>query len=119
MRLTRKAIADLRRLCEWLDAAPRRAFYPSVVAITVKLHGLAPYPEECSYWLEESHRQQRKQADVIFWGTGWGWRLRKNWRQQLEQLEAELPPEPKPDDVVLGGQLPQPRPGDMVRSIQN
>ncbi len=115
MRLTKKAIGDLRRFCEWVDGLPRKSVYPSVIGLAATVYGVAPCPEESIYWLSEAWREQRKYADVIFYGKGWGWRLRKNWRERLDQIESELPPEPKTDDAVLGGQRPQPRPGDVVR----
>ena len=88
--LTQNSIADLRRFCEWLDSVPRKAVYPSTLTLTAVIHKLAPCPEDTLYWLGDAWKLERKYADVIFYASGWGWRLRKQWRERLTQLETEL-----------------------------
>jgi hypothetical protein len=88
--LTPKEINDLRQFCEWLDTVPRKAVYPSAIALTAVIHKLAPCPTDSLYWLTNAWKVERKYADAIFYASGWGWRLRKHWRERLAQLEADL-----------------------------
>jgi hypothetical protein len=88
--LTQNSIADLRRFCEWLDTIPRKSVYPSAIGLTSVIYKLAPCPNDCLYWLTETWKLERKRADAIFYASGWGWRLRKHWRERLAQLEADL-----------------------------
>jgi hypothetical protein len=90
MALTQDSINDLRRFCEWLDAVPRKCVYPSAIGLTSVIHKLPPCPEDTTYWLTETWKEERKRADAIFYASGWGWRLRKHWRERLAQLEADL-----------------------------
>lgn len=86
------AIADLKRFCEWLNAVPRKCVYLSAIRLTSVIHKLPPCPEETFYWLSNDWKVERKRADVIFYASGWGWRLRKHWRERLTQLEADAVP---------------------------
>jgi hypothetical protein len=88
--LTQKEIEDLRRFCEWLNTVPRKAVYPSTLTLTAVIHKLDPCPEDTLYWLTDTWKGGRKEVDVIFYASGWGWRLRKHWRERLTQLESEL-----------------------------
>jgi hypothetical protein len=90
MTLTKNAIADLRRFCEWLDTVPRKSVYPSHVGLITAIHKVEPCPEDTLYWLSDGWKLQRKYADAIFYASGWGWRLRKHWKERLAQLESEL-----------------------------
>lgn len=54
MPLTKKAIADLRRFCQWLDTVPRKCVYPSTLGLMASIHKLDPCPEETLYWLSDA-----------------------------------------------------------------
>lgn len=90
MPLTQNAIADLKRFCEWLDRVPRKSVYPSHIGLTFVIYRVDPCPEETLYWLTDAWKEQRKYADAIFYASGWGWRLRKHWKERLAQLESKL-----------------------------
>ena len=99
--LTPKEISDLRRFCEWLNTVPRKSVYPGTMSLAARLHKIESPPEDITYWLSNAYREKRKYADAIFWSGGWGGRLRKHWRERLDQIEAELTP--NPNDVGLEG----------------
>lgn len=73
-----------RRLCEWLDGRRRKCAYASqmpeefrrLVYIGGNRTGAAAHAA-------------RVELQLIFYSAGWGWRLRKNWRGRLAELEAE------------------------------
>ncbi|MBB5324896.1 hypothetical protein HNQ34_001994 [Anoxybacillus tepidamans] len=44
---------------------------------------------------EKIYREMRKWMkdngyELVFWGCGWGWRLRKDWKEKLERLKANI-----------------------------
>lgn len=109
--LNKKTIADLGRLCEYLDALCKEINYPQLGGEKVV---------DTTYWLKPEWKAPRQYADCIFHVSGCGWRLREHWRERLAQLEAELIPDSNPDDAVLGSQPPpQPRSDDAVLGGQS
>ncbi len=61
-------------LCEWLNEQPSKCSYRGGP------HG---------YLLTDSYRRQRQQLDVVFYSSGWGWRLRRNWAANLNAVRAK------------------------------
>lgn len=92
--MTPDELRTLRLFCEWLDARPRKSAYSSELSGFLSL---PPCPEEAQYWTFKQMRKQRKEASCFFWHTGWGWRLRKNWKERLEQLEKAIEESEEPE----------------------
>lgn len=70
---TAETVAQWREICEFLDKLPYKAAYDP------------PH----SHLLGPKNLQFRKDNPMVWWCTGWGWRLRKQWRETLERLEKE------------------------------
>jgi len=72
-------VTDLQALCEWLEEkGTRHAAYRDTVEF---------YKPDLAYLLYPRWKKFRDGA--LFWGTGWGWRLRKEWRQRVQELQTE------------------------------
>lgn len=74
-RMTRSKFADFIKLCYWLKEQPYHASY------TMKF-----WSQRRDYEIARLRRYCR----VVFWSTGHGWRLRKNWRERLQELALEF-----------------------------
>jgi hypothetical protein len=86
--VTADELNEWRALCEWLDTQKYKAAYQSEV------------PERWRHLVYrggnksgERARETRQEAQLIFYWGGWGWRLRKNWRERLAELESSSPEE--------------------------
>lgn len=64
-------------LCEWMDKQPRKCSYAPI-------H---------SHLLQREWRGFRRAYRLVFYSSGWGWRLHKGWREVLHSLESsrEIP----------------------------
>jgi len=69
---------DLEHLCEWLEQQPRKAGY-------VRVRGI--WYVESGYVTLPAYKAVRD--GVIFYSSGWGWRLRKDWRATLAAKRAQ------------------------------
>lgn len=121
-------LEDWRALCKWLEDQPYNADYnprgrgayltmkPYSPYRTIRVRDESTPPHPIFGYLmkeipnpkiaeerEKARRSrmitaERRRMDVIFWSTGHGWRLRKDWRERLEAeaqaLEAEAQGEP-------------------------
>ena len=65
---------DLKALCEFLDRQPRKSCYRDFT------------PESLRYVLSPEFKGERE--GVLFYSSGWGWRLRKDWQAELEKRGA-------------------------------
>ncbi len=67
-----------REVCEFLDARYRKCAYATEL------------PEHLRWllWHPGSKRAQaeRESAHLVFYSPGWGWRLRRGWRERLDEL---------------------------------
>lgn len=83
MKLNQADVNEWIGLCEWLETQQRKCSYR--------------VPREYSHLISHdpiftSMRKYLKEneCDCIFYSSGWGWRLRKNWRNRIEKsLEIE------------------------------
>lgn len=71
---TPEYIKQWRELCEYLDSCA----------------GKSSYNPPHSHLLGPKNLEFRKANPMVFYATGWGWRLRKVWRETLERLEKGL-----------------------------
>lgn len=79
-----------RAFCEWLNARKYKSAYQSDVPAKWRhLIYVGGNPTG------QAARECRIEAGLIFYYTGWGWRLRKGWSDRLEELEREASKESK------------------------
>jgi len=71
-----------REFCEWLDARYRKCAVES--HIPAKFH--FTYCGDNVRGIQ-NHRE-RIATGLIFYRAGWGWRLRKGWKERLAELES-------------------------------
>jgi len=83
---------DWHHLCTWLSLRPSNGG-----AYTRDLKGYA--------YLVGLSSAHRKELALVFYSGGWGWRLRKGWKERLETLRPEGAADPKPlrDCTVCNG----------------
>lgn len=67
-------IAHWRELCHYLSLQPGNS------ATKTKI------PAHLSYLLSHRNKRQRMILDVVFYASGWGWRLRKDWVKRLSSV---------------------------------
>ncbi|MGG0939226.1 hypothetical protein ABHN11_24745 [Brevibacillus centrosporus] len=73
-------LTDLKKLCEFLVQQPGKCAYTGSV------------PRGLQYLLDRPLLEKRNQLKEkgllpVFYSTGWGWRLRKEWESMLQTLE--------------------------------
>jgi len=83
--MTRARLDQWRKFCEWLDQRRRKCAHWSDVPTQWK-----PFVYVGGNLTGERAREERHEVDLIFYYSGWGWRLRKNWRERLSELEGYL-----------------------------
>lgn len=83
-----KYVADWEELCDWLEAQPYNASYD----LPRGLGYLTSSPKETpiyKYGREKHDRAVRIHGDrqpIMYWASGYGWRLRKDYRDALVAL---------------------------------
>lgn len=87
--LSEEQLQDWSALCEWLEACPYNASYrPPYKHLFVRA---AWYPMHRHS--REKHARakrleaERKALDLVYWATGFGWRLRKDYQAKLDILK--------------------------------
>jgi hypothetical protein len=84
--MTRKHLKVWRAFCEWLNEQKWKSAYASEVPSQWRhLVYIGGNPTG------RAAHDLRVKAKLIFYNPGWGWRLRKNWRERLEELEQGTP----------------------------
>lgn len=68
-------------LCEYLEKRPRKSSYYSSQITNSHLLG------DNAMFLGMRKWMKYNDCDCVFYSTGWGWRLRKNWRERLASIE--------------------------------
>lgn len=81
MTLSRTEIVELQRLCDWLDTQPCRSATSSDVIRALP---------DCKHWVSHAWKGKRKEARVIYYQVGYGWRLHRFWQRQLDKLALEV-----------------------------
>jgi hypothetical protein len=71
-------LAPWRQLCEWLEAKPYNASYKGPGQPLGELLGMGKVQVD-----------ERRRVRLVFWSSGHGWRLHKNWQERLAELERE------------------------------
>ncbi|HWT00225.1 MAG TPA: hypothetical protein VN256_08255 [Pyrinomonadaceae bacterium] len=82
--MTAARLKEWRAFCEWLGQRPRKCAHRSDVPSRWK-----PLVYVGGNPTGERAREERHEVDLIFYYSGWGWRLRKRWRERLAELEKE------------------------------
>lgn len=93
MEISRKDLELWRDFCLWLEGQPYNAAYriPSPygrLTLTTKHITKSQYPEH--YPRAKKYEQQRKALQLIYWASGYGWRLHKNYRETLAKHGIEV-----------------------------
>jgi hypothetical protein len=94
MRPNKKDLADWEALCHILSTAPRKASYNSYFSKwddSGKYVGMVQIPNWYLLGQDAIIRKMRKwmkenNFELVFFSTGWGWRLRKDWKEKIEKL---------------------------------
>jgi hypothetical protein len=81
-----------RALCEHLDGKRYKAEYPGPRHYGPRTFLSAP-PEQWPAFarliaLDKEAVAARRDFALIWWSGGYGWRLRRGWRERLAELEA-------------------------------
>lgn len=74
-------LADWYELCEDLAKRPRKAAYSSNVKNNYLFLSEDKAVKAMYTWMRQND------VSPIFYNEGWGWRLRKDWRERLESIE--------------------------------
>jgi hypothetical protein len=81
-------------LCNWLEDQPYNASYtvPKGYSWLTLTRRDAPLREYGRTAYERAKRveQIRRSYALIYWATGFGWRLRKDYRAALERMKANI-----------------------------
>jgi hypothetical protein len=118
--MNRQRYEDWKALCEWLEEQPYNAAYnpkcqgaylltnprrmpgathfgptgetQTIMGHEVPLYGQVPNPH---YNPEHNRRiraiiKERRELGLVYWSRGFGWRLRKDYREKLAALEQTL-----------------------------
>jgi hypothetical protein len=83
--MTADEFSEWHAFCTWLNAQKYKAAYQSEVPERWRL--LVYRGGNTS---GTRAREARAEARLIFYREGWGWRLGKNWRERLAELESSL-----------------------------
>jgi hypothetical protein len=81
--VTSDELKKWRGLCEWLDQQKYKAAHYSAIPQEWR-----PLTYVGGNPTGQRARDVRYEVGVIFYQPGWGWRLRIDWRDRLEALEA-------------------------------
>lgn len=91
--LTHKRLAQWEELCQWLEDRPYNAAY----RLGVHAHLTAQakdYPVSRNghetHAMAKQIEAERKALGLIFWSTGHGWRLHKDYKEKLAAARARL-----------------------------
>ncbi len=86
-------VADWERLCAWLEDQPYNASYKpgccGHLLITLQGYTVKEYGKE-HYDTVKRLDRERKVLDLVYWASGWGWRLRKDYAAKLVILKAKF-----------------------------
>ena len=66
-----------RELCEWLNRRPSKCAYRAYV----------PRHLQPLLGPDVTTRIRRLELALVFYATGWGWRLRQDWQKRMVQFE--------------------------------
>lgn len=78
-----KDLEEWEGLCIWLDNQYRKASY----SLPLEYKHLISQDKifvEMRNWLKDNQYQ------LIFYSSGWGWRLRKDWKDKINRLREQL-----------------------------
>ena len=67
-------LGDWQELCEYLNQQPGKSA-PK-----------ADIPGHLLYLLSHRKKRQRSNLDLVFYASGWGWRLRRDWTKRLKNI---------------------------------
>lgn len=74
---TSQELNDLWYLCDWLSDQPCQSAFTNEIAAALP---------SARYWISFNWKDRRKQAAAIYYQVGYGWRLNKAWKRNIEKL---------------------------------
>lgn len=86
----RQRLADWIALCAWLESRPYNASYKVRCQGEYLLsagHIILPDKPDVAKAINRQTRaitKERTRLQLVYWATGWGWRLRKDYKEKLE-----------------------------------
>lgn len=98
-------LEDWRALCAWLEERRYNASYnprcQGAYLLAVHTMPRQRFNYETQAWESDTDapmynryvraiKAERKRLDLVFWSSGYGWRLRKDYKEKLEAEAARL-----------------------------
>lgn len=77
-------------LCALLEDQPYNATYSVASWLVCSPRDCRKQTDAQRYESYKRAAAMRKAYALIMWQTGWGWRLRKNYRAELERMKAHI-----------------------------
>lgn len=74
IKLTQEQLTEWRELCEWLELQKRKCSYSPI-------H---------NHLVQKKWRAFRQANRLVFYSTGWGWRVHIGWRDTIEKLSRGI-----------------------------
>ncbi len=81
MTISRSEIVELQRLCDWLEMQPCKS------AMSSEIMRALP---DCRHWISHAWKGKRKEARVIYYQVGYGWRVHRYWQRKLDKLAMKV-----------------------------
>ena len=72
--LTKTDIAELLELAEWLEIQPCKSAFSGQV------------PPHLRRWTDSAMASKRSHSKIIYYQSGYGWRLNRQWKSNLHKL---------------------------------
>lgn len=72
--LTKTDIAELLELAEWLEERPLKCAFSGKV------------PPHLRRWTDSAMATKRSRSKIIYYQSGYGWRLNRQWKSNLHKL---------------------------------
>lgn len=84
----RQRLDDWQALCAWLEGRPYNASYNpkcqgDYLLNTGSVHRSNKDAKAINRWIRQI-TAERTRLQLVYWAIGWGWRLRKDYKEKLE-----------------------------------
>jgi hypothetical protein len=77
--LTKTDIAELLELADWLETQPDKSAFSGAIAL---------HKPHLRHWTEAARQSKRSHSKIIYYQTGYGWRLNRQWKSNLGKQTA-------------------------------
>ncbi|WP_346206802.1 hypothetical protein NSS89_01345 [Caldifermentibacillus hisashii] len=81
MKTNKQDLQEWKELCEWLSTKKGKAAYTDGIDVNQHLLSQEEIFVQMRKWMNENN------VLPVFWSSGWGWRLRKDWKERLAKAE--------------------------------